>query len=208
MATYSANMFETPKYMIVNGTKVLISEWRKEQRAKNKAKKRTKRVTSITILPSEIKAMLKEVRVLKSFVAYHEHGYKQWGLIAKNIMNLREIKDPFNNVVASTKQAIRLVNKINTIAKKNDSDVFQYVQKLSWKLDEVAEQLDTLTYGITTSGCLRQFADHECISGVGKRLGLKILTQRSVKAVRELGVIAKRLDNKVTYGKDVFEYEG
>ena len=150
--------------------------------------------------------MMRNVRVLKSLVAYHEHGYRQWGTIANLLMGLREIKTPFNNVVINTKRAIRLIEKINKIAKENDKDVFQYVKKLSWKLDDVKNELDTLVNGISSSGVISQFGNHECINGVGKRLGLRILTQRGYKAINELSVICKKLDDIEENGLDVFEY--
>lgn len=198
--------FYQSKTIIVGGKVYDIKEYKKMQRAASKKKKAKKTYTSITILPSEIKDMMRNVRVLKSLVAYHEHGYRQWGRIANLLMGLREIKTPFNNVVINTKQAIRLVDKINTIAKSNDRDVFQFVKKLSWKLDDVKNELDMLVKGIGSSGVINQFGNHECINGTGKRLGLKILTQRSYKAIDELSAICAKLDNIEKNGVDVFEY--
>lgn len=190
--------------IIVNGKKVDLKEYKKTIKKVNK--KRKKSETSITILPSEIKAMMRNVRVLKSLVAYHKHGYRQWGTIANLLMGLREIKIPFNNVVINTKQAIRLVDKINNIAKENDKDVFQYVNRLSWKLDDVKTELDTLVKGISSSGVIGQFGNHECINGTGKRLGLAILTHRSYSAIDELSLICKKLDDIEKKGLDIFEY--
>lgn len=191
--------------IIVNGKKMDLKEYKKSLKKVNK-KRKSKKYTSVTILPSEIKVMMRNVRVLKSLVAYHEHGYRQWGTIANLLMGLREIKTPFNNVVINTKRAIRLIEKINKIAKENDKDVFQYVKKLSWKLDDVKNELDTLVNGISSSGVISQFGNHECINGVGKRLGLRILTQRGYKAIDELSVICNKLDDIEENGLDVFEY--
>ena len=191
--------------IIVNGKKMDLKEYKKSLKKVNK-KRKSKKYTSVTILPSEIKVMMRNVRVLKSLVAYHEHGYRQWGTIANLLMGLREIKTPFNNVVINTKRAIRLIEKINKIAKENDKDVFQYVKKLSWKLDDVKNELDTLINGISSSGVISQFGNHECINGVGKRLGLRILTQRGYKAINELSVICNKLDDIEENGLDVFEY--
>lgn len=198
--------FYQSKTIIVSGKVYDIKEYKKMQRAASKKKKAKKTYTSITILPSEIKEMMRNVRVLKSLVAYHEHGYRQWGRIANLLMGLREIKSPFNNVVINTKQAIRLVDKINIIAKSNDRDVFQFIKKLSWKLDDVKNELDMLVKGIGSSGVITQFGNHECINGTGKRLGLKILTQRSYKAIDELSAICAKLDNIEKNGVDIFEY--
>ena len=209
MARYSnsyINSLYQPQYIMVGGVKMTIKEFKAMQKAKAKKKKTSKKVTSITILPSEIKAMMRNVKVLNSLVAYHTHGYRQWGTIANLLMGLREIKSPFNNLVINTKQAIRLIEKINKIAKEIDKDVFQYVKKLSWKLDDVKNELDELVKGINSSGVCHQFGTHECINGTGRRLGLKILTQRSYKAIRELGYICAKLDSIEQEGMDVFEY--
>lgn len=211
MSRYSCESYIESLYQsktIKVGDKVVdVKEYKKQQRAAMKKKRKNKKViTSITILPSEIKVMMRNVRVLKSLIAYHEHGYRQWGTIATMLMGLREIKQPFNNVVVNTKQAIRLIDKINKIAKDNDRDVFQYVKKLSWKLDDVKTELDTLVKGIGSSGVINQFGNHECINGTGKRLGLKILTQRSYKAIDELSAICAKLDNIEKNGVDIFEY--
>lgn len=210
MARYQSNTYVDslyqPQYIIVGDIKMSVKEFKAMQKANAKKKKTSKKVTSITILPTEIKAMMQNVKVLKSLVAYHTHGYRQWGTIANLLMGLKEIKSPFNNVVINTKQTIRLIEKINNIAKENDKDVFQYVKKLSWKLDDVKNELDELVKGINSSGVCNRFGTHECINGIGKRLGLRILTQRSYKAISEIGYICAKLDNIEEQGMDVFEY--
>lgn len=210
MARYQSNTYVDslyqPQYIIVGDVKMSVKEFKAMQKANAKKKKASKKVTSITILPTEIKAMMQNVKVLKSLVAYHTHGYRQWGTIANLLMGLKEIKSPFNNVVINTKQTIRLIEKINNIAKENDKDVFQYIKKLSWKLDDVKNELDELVKGINSSGVCNRFGAHECINGIGKRLGLRILTQRSYKAISDLGYICAKLDNIEQQGMDVFEY--
>lgn len=210
MARYQSNgyinsLYQT-QYIMVGDVKMTVKEFKAMQKANAKKKKTSKKVTSITILPSEIKEMMRNVKVLKSLVAYHTHGYRQWGTIANLLMGLREIKPHFNNVVINTKQTIRLIEKINKIAKENDKDVFQYVKKLSWKLDDVKNELDELVKGINSSGVCHQFGTHECINGTGRRLGLRILTQRSYKAISDLGYICAKLDSIEQEGMNVFEY--
>ena len=211
MARYQSNTYVDslyqPQYIIVGDVKMTIKEFKAMQKANTKKKKTSKKVTSITILPTEIKAMMQNVKVLKSLVAYHTHGYRQWGTIANLLMGLKEIKTPFNNVVINTKQTIRLIEKINNIAKENDKDVFQYVKKLSWKLDDVKNELDELVKGINSSGVCHQFRTHECVNGTGRRLGLRILTERSYKAIGDLGYICAKLDGIEEQGMDVFEYD-
>lgn len=204
MASYIDNLYQS-QYVIVGGKRMSLKEFKSAQKTAKK-KRVAKKVTTITLLPSEIKSMMKNVRVLKSLMAYHAHGYRQWGTIASMLMNLKEIKSPFENVVVSTKQAIRLIEKINTIAKENDKDVFQFVRKLSWKLDDIKDELDELVKGINSSGACHQFRTHECINGVGKRLGLRILTKRSYNAIGEICSICAKLNKIEENGLDVAEY--
>ena len=208
MARYSNNIASLyqPQTITVNGVKMTIKEFKNLQKSKMKKKKPAKSATSITILPAEIKAMLKNVKVLDSLISYHTHAYRQWGTIARDLMNLKEIKEPFNNLVINAKQAIRLVTKINNIAKQNDKDVFQYVLKLAWKLDDVKNHLALLVDGIEASGIIPQFAKHECIYGEGKRLGLKVLTIRSYTAIGEIEKICHRLNAIEHKGMDISEY--
>lgn len=199
--------FESSGLITVNGVTYTEKEWKKLH--KKTTTKRTNVVNPKTIkqLGIEIKNMLKQVKVLKSLVAYHTHGYRQWGTIATTIMNNREIKTPFAQVVIKTKQAERLVKKIDTIAKKNDYDVFQYVNQLQMRLEELTTELNFLVCGINNSHVTKVYKDHECINGEGKRLGLRILCLRSSKAIDELEIICQRLWDMQEKGVDVFEYD-
>jgi len=204
--------FETANTIITvttaEGTVTMTeAEWKKLY--KKPTKNTTKMVNPKTIkqLPIEIKNMLKQVKVLKSLVAYHTHGYRQWGTIATTIMNNRAIKSPFAQVVIKAKQAERLVKKIDNIAKKNDYDVFQYVNQLQLRLEELTTQLNHLVSGINNSHVTKVYKDHECINGEGKRLGLRVLCLRSNKAIDELEVICQRLWDMQEKGVDVFEYD-
>lgn len=198
--------FESSGLITVNGATYSEKEWKKLHK---KATKRTNVVNPKTIkqLAIEIKNMLKQVKVLKSLVAYHTHGYRQWGTIATTIMNNREIKTPFAQVVIKAKQAERLVKKIDTIAKKNDYDVFQFVNQLQLRLEELTTELNLLVCGINNSHVTKVYKDHECINGEGKRLGLRVLCLRSNKAIDELEIICQRLWDMQEKGVDVFEYD-
>ena len=199
--------FESSGLITVNGVTYTEKEWKKLH--KKTTTKRTNVVNPKTIkqLPIEIKNLFKQVKVLKSLVAYHTHGYRQWGRIATAIMSNRDIKTPFAQVVIKAKQAERLVKKIDTIAKKNDYDVFQFVNQLQLRLEELTTQLNLLVCGINNSHVTKVYKDHECINGEGKRLGLRILCLRSSKAVDELEIICQRLWDMQEKGVDVFEYD-
>lgn len=193
----------------INGESVTMTEkeWKKQHRKPKKTTNKIVNPKTIKQIPIEVKNLMKQVKVLKSLVAYKENGYKQWGTIANNIMNMRGVKMPFEQVVIKTKQAERLIKKIDTIAKKNDYDVFQYVNQLQLRLEELTSQLNLLVSGINNSHVTKVYKNHECINGEGKRLGLRILCLRSAKAVDELEIICQRLWDIQEKGVDVFEYD-
>lgn len=196
------------KTIIVNGVTMTVKEFKTKYQVKTKPKKKAKHINSITILPSEIKVMMKGIKTLKSFVAYYEHGYRQWGNVAKYIITLKDIELPFIHVVTNTKQATDIIEEINMLAKRNSKDVFQYVRDLSWKLDDVKNDLDLLTTGISKSGVLDRFGTHECINGTGKRLGLQTLMQRTYSTIKNLNAICLSLEAISNNGLDISEYDG
>lgn len=211
MAKYQSSAeFEKSQVIVVNGVKMTIKEFNKLKAEKNGTKKkvgRPKRETSITIIADYIKGMMKDIKVLRSIISYNDNAYNQWGTIANLVLNLKGIRSPFHNVVVNTKQAVRLTDKITDLTKHNDKDALQYVEKLNWKLQDVREELEKLIKGVTDTGVLAQFANHECVNGTGKRLGLRELTIRSNKAVDNLIRISGELDEIVNRGKDAMEYE-
>ena len=203
MATKYATIssFEKTQTIEVNGQVMTITEYKKmlaEKKKTNGKKKATRRnkknPTGITILPKDIKIMLRGAKVMTSLSAYYKHGYRQWGSICKTILNLKDIQSPFVRYTMSAKAVNEVINEINEIAKHNSKSVFAYVRKLSWKLDDVAKDMKALQEGINKSGVLYSpMQTHECINGTGRRLGLNILMQRTSDAIKELEVIVNNL---------------
>lgn len=216
----SISMFETSyAYAVIDGKRVKmpIAEYRKyvrEQQKKRlaesgkKVKKTTKRKrkveTTITIIPSEIKAMLKQVKVMKSLSAYYDNGYRQWGTICRTILNMPEIYAPFLHYRTKCSDVAETIEDINKIAKGNEKAVFAYVRKLSYQLDDIVRHLTSLHNGVRESGVLRQFGDRECINGEGRRLGLKILMKRTNDAIDELRNIISQLQTRADKGIGVW----
>ena len=204
MATKYAttSSLEKAQTIKVNGQVMTITEYKKmlaeKKKTNGKKKKATRRnkknPTGITILPKDIKIMLRGAKVMTSLSAYYKHGYRQWGTICKTILNLKDIQSPFVRYTMSAKAVNEVINEINEIAKHNSKSVFAYVRKLSWKLDDVAKDMKALQEGINKSGVLYSpMQTHECINGTGRRLGLNILMQRTSDAIKELEVIVNNL---------------
>lgn len=204
MATKYATIssLEKAQTIEVNGKVMTIGEYKKfiaeKKKATGKPKKRNRKAegTEITILPTYIKLLLRGAKVMTSLSAYYKHGYRQWGTICKEIINLKEIQSPFVRYTISAKAVNNVICDIDDIAKHNSKSVFAYVRKLSWKLEDVAKDMKALQDGVNKSGVLNSpMQTHECINGTGRRLGLNILMTRTDEAIKQLNAIVANLQN-------------
>ena len=197
------------EYIIVNGVRMSKNDYKKvikEKRSKLNIKKPKKVLTEINLLPSDIKEMMKKVKLIKSLSAYYDYGYKQWGTIAKRIINLDEIRKPFVLYRIKAREIQKTMEEISAISKKNDKSVYQYIRKLSYQLDDIRTQKDLMVKGVSESGIAYRYKDHECINGSGRRLGLQTLMSRSWSATKELNNIIKRCQAISDKGTDEFDY--
>ncbi len=217
-------------YIVVSGVKMTKKEYLKYKKEKNaeifsklskkkqreitKAKReaKKKRETEITILPGIIKDIVKNAGPIKSLAAYYDNAYRQWGTIATTILSLPEIKAYFVLFRADVHELTKVIEEITAIAKGNEKAVFSYIQKLSWILDNARGKMKSLYSGVVASGVLDQFKDKECINGEGRRLGLRILMERTFnsmdaieKAIAEINRIAHDGLSPEEYRTDVLE---
>ena len=197
------------EYIIINGVRMSMADYKKvikEKKSKLNIKKPKKVLTEINLLPSDIKEMMKKVKLIKSLSAYYDNGYKQWGTIAKRIINLDEIRKPFVCYRIKAREIQKTMEEISAISKKNDKSVYQYIRKLSYQLDDICTQMDLLFKGVSRSGIAYRYKGHECINGSGRRLGLQTLMSRSWSATKELNNIIKRCQAISDKGTDEFDY--
>lgn len=204
------NLFETNKTIIVNGVTMLAKDYRKILKERNnKGKKVVKKKTNVNdidLMVWDIKSMAKNIKLIRSLSAYYRNGYKQWGTIAQNIIQLDGIRKPFVKYNIRAKEMLVTLNEIESIGKKKDKAIYQYVEKLSYQLDDIRQYIDELCTNIIKSGVLERYRGHECICGKDKRLGLKTLIGRSWGATMELNEMIKHCTNVSSQGLDVFAY--
>ena len=221
----SVNDFETKAtYVVISGQRMTMEEYKKFKkqkdqeifsklskrkqneikRAKREAKK--KRETEITVLPEIIKQIVKNAGPIKSLAAYYDNAYRQWGTIANLILKLPEIEGAFVLFRADAHEIVSIISDISKIAKGNEKSVFAYIQKLSWRLDNTRAKMKSLYSGVISSGVLDRFSDKECINGEGRRLGLRILMNRTFKSLDALENAVKELSRIASGGLSVEEY--
>lgn len=206
------NYFDKPNLsqtIIVNGVKMTMAEFNKMKRAKtNKAKRKKKELTEIQLLPSDINALMKNVKVFKSLVAFYNNGYRQWGTIHRQLLKIDNMGAKFALMIYSIDEINSLVTKICRIAKKKEKSVYAYVQKLSYKMDDAKLRLKDLHNVVIGSDVLNSpFNNHEIINGTQRRLGLKILTKRTTDAINELDNIIKHLNDMSVIPDSIYDNE-
>lgn len=190
---------EACNMIVVNGVKMSLKDYRKqiklrkEEKEKKAGKKKKKaQPNELVLLSTEIKEMTKKIRLIKSLSAYYNNAYRQWGTIANDILEKKEIKSPFLHFRLKVCGMIETLDTIMKIAKKGDRSVFQFFEKLSYQLDDVQICIDKLCSGIVKSNVLELYKEHECINGCTRRLGLKALVARSFSATKDLKIIIEK----------------
>lgn len=194
--------------IIVNGVITPLKEYLKAKRSHSQQpKKKAKKQISETILAiQDINELTKKVKLLKSLSAYYDNAYRQWGQIAKIILSRKEIAKPFVQYRVKIKEVDKTINEINILAKKNNKAIFQYIETLSYQLDDIKQYIDSLANGISASGVISLYGNHESINGYGRRLGLKTLLSRTLGTAKQLQTIIERCNKVYTNGVDPLNY--
>lgn len=201
------NMYQTD-VIYVNGKKMTQKELKAMIKAKSidsKPKKKAKK-TAIQEIPSWVKTIVRHAGPIKSLAAYYDNGYKQWGKIARVVIQEPQIYRPFLAFRSKVCDMTSIINEINIIGKHDEKAIFAYLQKLSWKLDDIKKDMDSLYHAVQESGVLYTFKDRECINGTGRRLGLAILMERTYQSIRNMNDTINDIEKVAVQGLDAMAY--
>lgn len=195
-----------PQTIIVNGVTMTMAEYNKKVRALKKAKRKKKELNEIQLLSTDIKTLMRNVKVFKSLVAFYNNGYKQWGTIHRQVLNIDDMGGKFILVKSSILEINSIIEEICSIAKKREKSVYAYVQKLSYKMNDVKTRLQALYDVVIGTNIINSpFANHEIINGTGRRLGLKILMYKTSDAINEIDAIISRLNDMSTIPDSIYD---
>lgn len=200
-------MYQTD-VIYVNGKKMTQKELKAMIKAKSidsKPKKKAKK-TAIQEIPSWVKTIVRNAGPIKSLAAYYDNGYKQWGNIARVVIQEPQIYRPFLAFRSKVCDMTCIINEINIIGKHDEKAIFAYLQKLSWKLDDIKKDMDSLYHAVQESGVLDTFKDRECINGTGRRLGLAILMERTYRSIRNMNDTINDIEKVAVQGLDAMAY--
>lgn len=190
----------------INGKKMTVEAYNKMHK---KTVKRERQEKMIQTLSPYVKKLIKDVKVLKSLAAYYDNGPRQWGHVCTdNIINHPLISKPFNAYRMSAYDMSALMGEIEKIGKKNEKDIFQFIQKLSYKVDDAKMHIQELAKCVEDSRVCDFYKDERCINETGRRLGLSILMTKALLSMSDIENISKELDSIAAKGVDAFDYNG
>ena len=197
--------------IVVGGVRMTLEAYKKQLKEKNSggnAKKHKKaEKKDIGVVAQEIEGMLKEMTSLKSIQVYKNHAYRSWGTIANEILAYRGISRPMAMYCVKFGELNTLLNDIQKMAKRNEKSVYQYIDKMAWKLDDMRLNIIDMTKAVNESGVCQRFKDHEAINGKGRQLGLQTIILKALKSMDSIDKAIKRLREIADDGINALDYE-
>lgn len=183
----------------------------KQRNAPKKAKKRSTIVdsNSVTSVADVIAKLEKACKWLNSLKAYKDNGYRQWGVIARNIIEMDGVREYLGKACAHYSGYCRpYMHQVKAMSRHNDSDLFQYVNWIYNHFVEIRNNLSSLMSAFSQSGVLYAFRNEECIKGSadGKRVGLRQLVQNSTDGMSKIDNIINELRTIIDNGVNPNEY--
>lgn len=208
----AASRRESKITVIIDGKSVTMTmaEYRKKYQP-NKGKRNKKndasKANSVTDVEAQIIKIERNCKYLDSIKAWADNGYQQWGTIHTTISGLTPIRKPLGQVTAHYAAYCKpYMQQIKAMSRKDDKDLFQILNWLCNHFEVVKTNLDTLMSNISTSNVLSAYRHEKCINEQGRRLGLRILVQRSTTAMGDIEGALNTIRELICKGVDVNEY--
>lgn len=212
-------MAKDTEYIIVNGERKTIEQWKEEVKAKqkerrgkkrfldlSKPKKQKKETKEIGVVAEEIEKLLKPIITLKSIQVYKNHAYRSWGKIANEILSHKGISKAMSAYCVKFGELNKLVEDIQMMAKGNEKAAYQYVDKIAWKLDDMKRDIVEIIKATEESGVCERYKGHEAIYGEGRQLGLQTVITKSLATISEVEEVIATLQDIADKGTDPFSY--
>jgi hypothetical protein len=212
-------MAKVTEYIIVNGERKTIEQWKEEVKTKqkerrgkkrfldlSKPKKQKKETKEIGVVAEEIEKLLKPIITLKSIQVYKNHAYRSWGKIANEILSHKGISKAMSAYCVKFGELNKLVEDIQMMAKGNEKAAYQYVDKIAWKLDDMKRDIVEIIKATEESGVCERYKGHEAIYGEGRQLGLQTVITKSLATISEVEEVIATLQDIADKGTDPFSY--
>lgn len=147
--------FEKNNWIVVNGEKVLLKEYLAAKRAAAKVKKKIKstfvkvdgKYTDIDSLGHEVAELVKKASPFKSLNVFYSHAYRSYGKVSEEIM--KPYQSEYLKFQIAYREVEKMLDTIKECSKKKESSIFDFVIRLSWKVDDMRIALNNLVNKVT-----------------------------------------------------------
>lgn len=147
----------------------------------------------------EVEELYKQVKVITSLIAFYENGHRQWGKNFDFVVSIKGIHRPLSLLIIRAREAVKIMDEIKVTSRRGSRSVFQLIELLSYKMDDIREYLGELCKAVDKTAVLGLSQNCPCISDRGRRLGLAILISRSELALPKFDEIIKKLNKIQSY---------
>jgi hypothetical protein len=162
-------------------------------------------------LAAQVDIINASFKLAKNYKAYFRNGYRQWGVIAREIIHNEHIEPHFTKFIIAYGNATSAAAKINKLATKSDKDIYGYIEKMAYAFDDMIDAINGIADGCVEAQLYinPRFKNEECVYGSkdGRRLGIKQLNERIGENLRVVDKAIKDLLELADKGTDAMDYD-
>ena len=139
-----------------------------------------------TLMSYFVEDTTKNLSCIKSLVAFRENAKRQWGNIAETLFDTKGLSAAFRKIINESRKLNGYLSELRRLRSRNA--ISSCIEDITYALDNIKIFISELSDIVTKSDIFNRpiFADAKILNENGKRLGLKILIQRSNSSIKEI----------------------
>lgn len=139
-----------------------------------------------TLMSFFVEDTTKNLSCIKSLVAFRENAKRQWGNIAETLFDTKGLSATFRKIINENKKLNSYLSELRRLRSRNA--ISSCIEDITYALDNIKIFIAELSDIVTKSDIFNRpiFADAKILNENGKRLGLKILIQRSNSSIQQI----------------------
>lgn len=144
--------FDKTNYIVVNGVKMTMAEYKKSKRPVKATKKRVRRTGETTIvgtdhkevslLAGEVEKLIKTAAPFKSLSVFYGHAYRSYGVVSEQIM--KPYRKEYVTYQSKYREVERIIDIMHECGKNKENEIYDFAIQLAWKLDDMKIALNAL----------------------------------------------------------------
>lgn len=180
----------TAIFVTINGVGYTKKEYDAYKKAKKEAnpkksvkkttRRKTKKANEIEMLAPLVKKTLNTTNIVQTLINFIDNGKKQFGHATEFIIRQHPtLKHRFAILRNRIRELDTKTKEVERFSASRESDVYQYIENLSYRLDDLRLEFERCIDAINDSNVLNIYKNERCIYETGRRLGLREIVRRS-----------------------------